>query len=347
MPRKRKYKHALALLVAFFVAGVNSITRYLFAINEAGLREAHIIFLTAFFITLICWYINFRLLNFTSGTRLLRRSYANGIGIAISIIAAVLTGIVYAWLLSLLRINQSDSFSRYPTLQLLSVWGVLRCLLINTFIMVVKYTADAGDEKQEVLLKNEMLLNENLSARFEALKSQVSPHFLFNSLNTLNSLIKTQPQRAVDFVMRLSDVYRYLLQHNQQQVVKLKEELAFVKAYIFLIERRFEHNLHVHIAIPEPLLETYIPPVSLQILIENAVKHNIVTTARPLSVNISVTSNSIVVENNLQPKEFSGEATGTGLGSMANKYRLLTGSDIEVLTGPDKFTVLLPLIHSL
>ncbi len=194
--------------------------------------------------------------------------------------------------------------------------------------------------------EKENLKRENLKAQLDALKTQVNPHFLFNNLNTLSSLIPENPDHAVQFVQQLSKVYRYILEVKDEKTIPLSEELDVVKAYSFLLKTRFENNLHIDINIPPEKLNKKIVPLSLQLLIENAVKHNIVSSNKPLRINISTNNGSIEVDNNLQIKNQIMESTGFGLENIRNRYKLLSLKLVKVTATKNSFTVSIPLIEN-
>ena len=156
--------------------------------------------------------------------------------------------------------------------------------------------------------ETENLKRENLAAQLNALRTQVNPHFLFNNLNTLSSLIPENPKHAVDFVQQLSKVYRHILEVKDEKSILLKDELEVLNAYTFLLKTRFENNLEVNITIPPEKMQQKIVPLSLQILMENAIKHNIVSSGKPLQINVFTENGSLVVSNNLQMKNQINEA---------------------------------------
>jgi LytS/YehU family sensor histidine kinase len=178
------------------------------------------------------------------------------------------------------------------------------------------------------------------------LKTQVNPHFLFNNLNTLCSIIPEDPKTAVVFVQQLSKVYRHILEVQDEQSIPLKDELDVMKAYSFLLQTRFGNNLDITIDVPEEKLAKRIIPLSLQILMENAIKHNIVSSDKPLKVNVSALNGRLVVSNNLQKKNQVNESTGIGLDNIRNRCRLLCNGQVEVTESGNSFTVSIPLIDN-
>jgi two-component system, LytTR family, sensor kinase len=192
----------------------------------------------------------------------------------------------------------------------------------------------------------ERLKRESLSAQLNALKTQVNPHFLFNNLNTLSSLIPENPKHAEKFVLQLSKVYRHILDVKDAKSILLKEELSVLEAYYFLLRTRFGSNLEVNINIPCEKLDKKIVPLSLQLLMENAIKHNIVSEAKPLRIDIYSENGNLVMENNLQIKNQISESTGIGLDNIRNRYKLLGDKQVKVAETEKNFTVSIPLIEN-
>jgi hypothetical protein len=194
--------------------------------------------------------------------------------------------------------------------------------------------------------ETEHLKRENLNAQLDALRTQVNPHFLFNNLNTLVSLIPEDPKQAVDFVQQLSKLYRHILEVKDEKSILLKDELDVLKAYAFLLKTRFGNNLEVNIDVPQEKLNKKIVPLSLQLLMENAIKHNIVSADKPLHIDVFAQNGSLVVSNNLQIKNQITESTGIGLDNIRNRYRLLSEKPVLVTANDTNFTVSIPLIEN-
>ena len=192
--------------------------------------------------------------------------------------------------------------------------------------------------------ETEKLKRENLSAQLNALRTQVNPHFLFNNLNTLSSIIPENPKQAVDFVQQLSKVYRHILEVKDEKSIPLKDELDVLRAYAFLLQTRFGHNLQIDIDVADEKMQKRIVPLSLQLLMENAIKHNIVSADRPLKINVYAENGSLVVSNNLQKKNQLHESTGIGLDNIRNRYKLLSDKIVEVIENGNNFTVSIPLL---
>lgn len=187
---------------------------------------------------------------------------------------------------------------------------------------------------------------ENLQNRYTALKNQTDPHFLFNCLNTLNGLIGRDDRRAQEYVQELAMVFRHTM--RDKVVVRLSEELEFVKSYLYLMCIRYFDGLKVVWHIDDKYLDYYVIPSGLQILVENAIKHNIASAKIPLTISISTKGDKIVVENKLQLREQSTSgSTGVGLDNLMEQYRLVFGKDIDIVSKDGQFSVSLPLIKSL
>ncbi len=193
-------------------------------------------------------------------------------------------------------------------------------------------------------LEKEKLEKEHLNSQLEGLKSQVNPHFLFNSLNTLIHLIPEDTQRSVNFVQQLAKIYRYFLETENEKIVPLKQEMDFVRSYTFLLKERFGDNLHIEIDNKNTCEDCLIVPFSLQLLLENCIKHNIISNDKPLTINILINNDFLLVKNNLQLKNQNQESTGVGLRNIENRYRLLGKETMEVEKTEREFCVRLPLL---
>ena len=218
-----------------------------------------------------------------------------------------------------------------------------------SLIISTSYEAFYFFEKwKEQFRLNEQLKNQQVRTQYEVLQNQMSPHFLFNSLNTLTTIIPEDTDAAVSFTEKLSEVYRYILQNKDRELVDLEEELDFVKSYLFLLRMRFPDNLTFNFDIDKKYLNQTIPPLTLQMLVENAIKHNIVSKAKPLHIDIYIENGkSVIVKNNLQRKESLEKSTKTGLENIRKRYTILGGKEIDVITTASNFMVAVPLIDLL
>jgi two-component system, LytTR family, sensor kinase len=197
------------------------------------------------------------------------------------------------------------------------------------------------------LLESEQLKRERLQTQLDSLKNQVNPHFLFNSLNSLSVLIEDDQPKAQRFVYELARVYRYLLQSDDKELTDVKSELAFMDAYAFLLKTRFGENISVDIQVSEAAKQLMIPPFTLQLLVENAVKHNVVSRTRPLKISIYTEGgDKLIVSNNLQSKTTVVPFSKMGLANIAAKYLLLSGKKLDIEQTALTFKVILPLLSN-
>jgi len=234
----------------------------------------------------------------------------------------------------------------------LEVGEFLRYLPFNFIaasIISLSYEAFYFFEKwKEQFRLNEQLKNQQMKTQYEVLQNQMSPHFLFNSLNTLTSIIPEDANAAVSFTEKLSEVYRYILQNKDRELVSLGEEMEFVKSYLFLLRMRYPNNLSFEFNIEQKFQNQTIPPLTLQMLVENAIKHNVVSKAKPLHIDVYIENGkSVIVKNNLQPKGSLEKSTKTGLENIRKRYSILGNREIDVITSASNFMVAVPLIDLL
>lgn len=199
-------------------------------------------------------------------------------------------------------------------------------------------------EHQQTIIENEHLQAENMRIHHQALEQQLSPHFLFNSLNTLDGLIGFDDSRAHKYLQQLATTFRYTLQ--KQREVTLSDELAFTHAYIYMMQIRYGEALCIKESIDPALLGRRLPPISLQLLVENAIKHNVITTRRPLCITIETpTAHCLRVSNPLQPKADQDPSEGIGLSNLNQRYQMLYNKHIDIDSTGDCFSVDIPLVE--
>ncbi|MEZ7884491.1 MAG: histidine kinase [Bacteroidales bacterium] len=213
-------------------------------------------------------------------------------------------------------------------------------LIIVSLIQVYNYYTTT----QEKALNIEIGKKNKARYQYQQLKTQLNPHFLFNSLNVLDFLIHTDQDKASEFVRKLSSVYRYLLNKGDNTIVSLREEIDFVNLYVDLLKERFSDGLHVNVNVDEKYMALGIIPGGLQLLVENATKHNIVSIDSPLEINIYIEDNQLIVVNNLQPRINTIDSSGLGIKNIKGQYMLLIKKDITINKSKEFFEVRLPLI---
>lgn len=197
-------------------------------------------------------------------------------------------------------------------------------------------------EWRQASIDVEKLKTEQIASQYNSLKNQVNPHFLFNSLNALSSLVYDDQEKAVEFIRKLSKVYRYVLDIQDDEVVDLEREMEFVKNFIFLQKIRFGENLRVKLV--EELPDLFVPPLAIQILVENAIKHNVISEKDPLTIEVGIQDNYCVVRNNLKEKRVK-DSTGIGLANIRSRYQYLTDAEVNISKTENCFEVQIPLLN--
>lgn len=223
------------------------------------------------------------------------------------------------------------------------VLGVLVSIMITTFFTAENFLLNWNNAKMEA----ELLEKKALQAELATLRNQIDPHFLFNNFSTLTALIEEDSNLALEYLEKLTTVYRYLLTFRNKHTTSLHDESLFIYAYLYLFQVRYGKNLVVETNIDADLFFKKIPPLSLQLLVENAVKHNTISTKDPLRIKIyNSGTNSLIVENNLNPKITPEESTGLGISNIIKRYRLLGFPDgVTVKKTSKLFQVTIPLIE--
>lgn len=217
-------------------------------------------------------------------------------------------------------------------------------LWITLTIVIIFHFVYFYNKYQQNKIKEQKVIAGTASAKFDALKNQLDPHFLFNSLNVLTSLIEENPENAQKFTTSLSKVYRYVLEQKNKELVTVDEELEFAKTYMSLLKMRFEDSIIFEIPDHATNPESKVVPLSLQLLLENAVKHNMVTTSKPLHIKIYENEGNLVVENNLQPKQIVKKSSGVGLENIKQRYHLLSTKRVFINQQADSFAVSIPML---
>ena len=218
---------------------------------------------------------------------------------------------------------------------------------INLFLHTVNAIIYFNTRLKDTQVEAERLKAISLESQFEALRNQINPHFLFNSLNVLTGLVHKDADLSTDFIQQLAKVYRYLLYNQDSKLVSLRTEMEFIEAFVFLLKIRFGDQLIINQQIPEEALDRFqIPPASVQILVENAIKHNVTGEHRPLKISIQAEEKYLVVSNNLQRKKSPPLPGGYGLHNLERRYHYLAKQPVEVIESEHYFSVRLPLLTS-
>ncbi len=235
--------------------------------------------------------------------------------------------------------ESADLVKPHPSLEVFS------SLIFSYLILFIYETAYIQKQLEKSNLEKEKLGRAHMQAQLEGLKNQIQPHFLFNSLNTLTALIHQDSTRAERYVQKLCKVLRYVLDMREEVLIPLEREIQFLKAYMFLLKERFGDNLQLNLHIEKKYYSEMVAPLTLQILFENAIKHNTISGEKPLRVDIHVTpDHKLVVSNTLQPKKTEMNSTKTGLANIRRRYQFLMDDPIEIRKTWDSFVVTLPLL---
>ncbi|MCE4565949.1 histidine kinase [Maribellus sp. CM-23] len=221
--------------------------------------------------------------------------------------------------------------------------------LLCIYLIVVGFDGYFQTQKrlQEQLLRAKELEKENILAQYKALKAQIEPHFLFNSLSVLSSLVYEDADLSADFIVKMSKTLRYIIEKNEFHLVTLSEELEFLKAYFFLIKIRLGEGVFLDVELEKKFVEsTFIPPVTLQLLVENAVVHNKYNPNDPLRISIRKEGNHMIVCNNLNLRNDKETSTQTGLKNLSRRYELLCGQNVEAEATANEFVVRIPVLNT-
>ncbi|MEQ9441765.1 MAG: histidine kinase [Cyclobacteriaceae bacterium] len=328
-----KIEKFLPYLLSFLLPGLNVLSNSPFT-KTFDLVEKLPKWALVFTFLLLLWHINQYLLNHKPAAFLARLSPTGRL---------VLTNIVY-----ILAFTAVDYFLLPEVLSLtyeMPFWTILLRLSMATIIFgVIQFGLHTQKERDTLKISNLSLQSESLQAQLEMFKQQINPHFLFNSLNTLIDLIEEDHVEAVEFVRHFSNLYRFVLQSSKKDLILVRDEIDFLDAYWKLLKMRHGAGVELSIHLSEQTLEKLIPPLSLQLLLENAVKYNKISTAHPLQICISDYEDTVKVRNTLMPKEFQDKREGLGLKNLRHRYQFILGKPITIDTDQHIFTVILPII---
>jgi sensor histidine kinase YesM len=218
-------------------------------------------------------------------------------------------------------------------------------IILSLFLMTILEAMIYFHVSSAATVKAENLEKELSQIRFEVLKSQINPHFMFNSLNVLSGLVDQDVSKAQQFIDEFSSVYRYVLETIEQPVVSLNKELDFTRSYLFLQQIRYGENLSYTISVPSGLLAFVLPPLSLQVVLENITKHNLISDSKPLQISICSEDLFLVVKNNIQAKIAFGQSTGLGLKNLVKRYAFISNLEPTFRIENNYYVAKLPLIN--
>ncbi len=260
------------------------------------------------------------------------------------VICALIAVAAY-FLAPVMQRHSGEMVMLYQGRSLIDFVVLMKCVFMFVVVLLYSHIYVLIYQRQQILIENERLQNENLTTRYNMLVGQINPHFLFNSLNSLSMLVREKDEpKALEYIDRLSYTFRYITQNGSGvDLVSVREELQFADAYSYLYKIRYADKISFDVEVDESYMEWRIPPMSLQPLIGNAVKHNVVTGKNPLVIRIFVEEGCLVVANRRRPMLEPQDGTGTGLKNLSSRYTLLLGRDIEIISSDEEFIVRLPL----
>lgn len=264
--------------------------------------------------------------------------------ILIGFILSFLVSIVVIFLLRIFEdvIIQGLSFSVFLSQEHMA--NYLVAIIITLVVTLAFHAFYFYKAYAENKVKEQKVIAGTASAQFESLKNQIDPHFLFNSLNVLSSLIEENPDNAQKFTTSLSKIYRYVLEQKDKELVSVEEELSFAKTYMNLLKMRFENSISYELPTDFDNPEAKVVPLSLQLLLENTIKHNVVSEQKPLHIKIYIENNYLIIENNLQKKEVLQDRKGVGLQNIVNRYGLISERKVMVEQTETAFKVKIPIL---
>ncbi len=319
----------ISSLLIGILSSVPQLASHQFNLAEALVNAA----LTSSF-AVAMWYFNLLILNKNSNRRSKQRiNYAN---LVTTLVFGLIVMFCLAWIQQLILSHINFG----PTMLMVEVRGILINLVFFMFINLLQQNY----QNQHVSLELEQIRHANLGAQYELLKQQVNPHFLFNSLNTLKAMVETNDKDTVDFVLKLSNFYRFTLESRKHDLIHLHEEMKILNDYLFLQNARFSGGFTFESRLDEQVLNSLIPPFTLQLLVENCLKHNVVSRSKPLNIVLYQEGETIVLENQIQRKKGENNSLGVGLSNIDLRYSHLLGKHIEISNDTSYFKIKLPII---
>ena len=342
METKKFRKRIITMLWISFATGIFFFT---FFTDDKSINNLLISFLVSFLYTLV----------FTFGNGLLN-DYLNSkyswiddtkTRITLGIIATILVNVVLVLAcnyVNFILLQKNDS-SKFFTGSMGAInWLIVNVALLVSAIMHAKGFMDEWKKSSKKEVVEQKFIAKSANAQFESLKNQLDPHFLFNSLNVLSSLIDENPDQAQRFTSSMSKIYRYVLEQKDKELVTVEEEIEFAKTYCNLLKTRFEDSVNFEFNVNESVLKSFVVPLSLQLLLENCIKHNFATSSKPLLIKIYSDGDYLYIENNLQQREQMKESAGIGLSNIVQRYSLLSKQNVFIEKSSEFFRVKIPIL---
>ncbi|WP_324217680.1 2TM domain-containing protein [Flavobacterium sp.] len=334
------------LLKALFIGGIIFLISFLIRFVSVGAevfnQQLYVYFLYCMLYSVVLYLVNAVLFKFLD--KIFKRNIYSPKRIIVGFISSFFVSLFVIFLLRIFMkvIVEKNTLTDFLANETPSEYVESS---IFTFIILLGFHAlHFYKEMQDKKVKEQKIIAGTASAKFESLKNQIDPHFLFNSLNVLSSLIEENPENAQRFTTSLSKIYRYVLEQKDKELVSVEEELTFAKTYMNLLKMRFENSLFYELPTVISNPEAKVVPLSLQLLLENTVKHNVVSEKRPLYIRIFEKGDYLVIENDYQKKEVLQDRQGVGLQNIINRYAILTDRKVRIEQNQEVFTVYLPLL---
>ncbi|HEX6224108.1 MAG TPA: histidine kinase [Chryseolinea sp.] len=335
-------KHKIALSISFVIAllftlpWATVIEQSRFGgFNEADsnpLARVVFMFLTVFAASLILFDYNFFWKRWSADKK---PRYHIMITMAVNLLAVLLISIVC--------VAVASAIFHIKAVRTYFIFYLFRNLTIAVVVVLVSYVVELVERLRQEKIELLTLQRQNIETELAALKTQIDPHFLFNTLTTLSSLARANSKETISFIDHMADTFRYMLENRTQKVVTVKDELSFLQSYLFMMKKRFEEGFQVNIDVRDEHLARLIPQFALQTVFENAMHHNIVSAREPLRIELTCNHDSITVRNNLKAKK-SSKGHGVGLDNLAQRYWLMGKKKIQVVKDENSFSITLPLL---
>lgn len=267
--------------------------------------------------------------------------------IILGIISTIFVNVILVFIcnyLNLIVLQKNNPANFFSGEMGLFNWIIINIALLFSAIFHAKGFMEEWKKSSKKEVVEQKLIAKSANAQFETLKNQLDPHFLFNSLNVLSALIDENPDQAQKFTASMSKIYRYILEQKDKELVSVEEEIEFAKTYTALLKTRFEDSVTFEFNVKQSDLQYFVVPLSLQLILENCIKHNFATSAKPLHIKISSEDGNLLIENNLQFRENIKESSGIGLSNIVQRYALLTKRNVFIEKSEDYFKVKLPIL---
>lgn len=336
--RESKKRFIYMIIVGVLVA---MMLKVLIPFPENGLRIQLVSFLESILITIFIWEGNLMLDDF------LEKRYPWSLKPALRIFVQLPVSTIYSaslMFVTMLLFNAFVCEIPFNERGLFLSISITIGLLVSLILMAVETGLFFFREWKESLVQVEKYKTESAQANLENLKNQVNPHFLFNNLSVLSSLVYKDQEKAVDFINQLSKVYRYLLDNKSNELISLEEELKFISSYAYLLNIRYSPNLTIDMQISEDKKKLLLPPLTIQLLLENAIKHNIISNEAPLTISLKSEDDNLVISNRINLRLSIEPSSKTGLKNIKVRYSYFTNREVMIKEQEELFVVIIPLL---